>query len=961
MKKIGLLVLMLVGVAFSAEPQAVAPQASGGARELMESKAGKLGYGAENCRIVNERDEIMSVLKNGMVVICKRVPSPVLAVRGYIGTGGVYEGKWLGGGLSHLLEHLVAGGSSERRTEAQNRDLLQAIGNNSNAYTSEDHTAFFINTTPDHLNEAADLLTGWLLGAKITPDEYRREYQVVQRELEKGKGEPQRVFYYLGAANRYHVSPARVPVIGYQEVIQGLSRDDVYSYYKLAYVPENMVFSVAGDLDPEVMLKAIQLNVADAKPGREFTKEIPPEPPVLAPRTVVATFPKLGQAQLQLGFPSVKATNKDMFALDLLATILGGGESSVLVERLRDEKQLVSGVEAGDDTPAYADGTFEIQMQLDSKNIAAATEEALKAIEEIKTRGIDPDRIARAKTQMRVGRVKSLQTAESIAAELATQYMQTGDAHFGDRYVAAVDKVTVDELKDVAKRYLDKQRLLTTAMLPSEFVGAAGLPKAEEILRAAKAGVAGGATTKSTQAKASEIVRKELDNGTILLVKRIPTAPLVKIVMYSLGGVTEEDAKTNGLGKFAMDMAPRGTATRTAQQIAEFFDSIGGDLHTDSGNNSWTWQADCLKNDFARTMEVFGDVVANANFPESEITPMRQRLLAEIDSQDADWFAQANRFFKQKYFGPLNSPYQFMPSGAKEVIASADAEKLRDWYKSKILARRRVLAIFGDIDLSAAEQAAVRAVGSLPKAPLSGDLVERPVTAGPAAGKAFVDVKRVEVMKTEKPLAGVFIGYKDDAVLGDPQNYDLTVADTMTSGFTYPTGYIFEILRGRGLVYMADAQNWPGRTAKLPGAFIAFAGCDPAKVNEVIDVILENIARLQGTPEEMNVSWYDRSKKMIVTADALEHETPEAQANTAALDELYNLGFNFHDKFAAGINSVKLEDVQKVARERLNECVVTVCTPAPEVVTVKAGRREYASFPPVDLTPRGVQHDTGGK
>ena len=87
-------------------------------------------------------------------MIVKRVPSPVVAVRGYALTGGVYEGKWLGGGLSHLLEHLCAGGSNDRRTEEQNRNLLQAIGNNSNAYTSTDHTAFFVDTTTDHLEEA---------------------------------------------------------------------------------------------------------------------------------------------------------------------------------------------------------------------------------------------------------------------------------------------------------------------------------------------------------------------------------------------------------------------------------------------------------------------------------------------------------------------------------------------------------------------------------------------------------------------------------------------------------------------------------------------------------------------------------------------------------------------------------------------------------------------------------------
>ena len=166
-------------------------------------------WGGEQFRLVSESDEIVSVLKNGLVVITKRVPSPVLSVRGYVKTGGVYEGKWLGGGLSHLLEHLVAGGSSQRRNEAQNRDLLQKIGNNSNAYTDFDRTAFFINTTADHLGEATDLVTGWMFGALITPAEYRREYEVVQRELEKDKGEPDRVFYELALKNRYRVNPAR--------------------------------------------------------------------------------------------------------------------------------------------------------------------------------------------------------------------------------------------------------------------------------------------------------------------------------------------------------------------------------------------------------------------------------------------------------------------------------------------------------------------------------------------------------------------------------------------------------------------------------------------------------------------------------------------------------------------------------------------------------------------------------
>ncbi|MEA2707823.1 MAG: zinc protease, partial [Phycisphaerales bacterium] len=369
------------------------PAKSAKKKEVASTKPA--GYGAEEYRLVNQSDEIVSVLKNGLVVVSKRVPSPVVAVRGYVNTGGVYEGKWLGGGLSHLLEHLVAGGSSQRRTEAQNRDLLQRIGNNSNAYTTSDHTAYYINTTGEHMSEAVDLVTGWMFGALITPEEYRREYEVVQRELEKDKGEPDWVFYQLSETNRYRISPARVPVIGYQEVIQSLSRDDVYEYYKLTYIPNNMIFSVTGDLPAEEMLKAVQKFVDDVKPGREFERDIAAEPPVLSPRTSVATFPKLGQAKLQLSFPSVRMDSPDLYALDLLATILGGGESSILVEELRDKRRLVNAVAAGNPTPTYVEGSFQIDMELDPETIAQATDATLKLLDQIIKTGVTTDRIDR--------------------------------------------------------------------------------------------------------------------------------------------------------------------------------------------------------------------------------------------------------------------------------------------------------------------------------------------------------------------------------------------------------------------------------------------------------------------------------------------------------------------------------------------------------------------------------------
>ncbi|MDB5297455.1 MAG: peptidase family, partial [Phycisphaerales bacterium] len=194
-----------------------------------------------------------------------------------------------------------------------------------------------------------------------------------------------------------------------------------------------------------------------------------------------------------------------------------------------------------------------------------------------------------------------------------------------------------------------------------------------------------------------------------------------------------------------------------------------------------------------------------------------------------------------------------------------------------------------------------------------------------------------------------------------PATFPIAVGDTMASGYQYGAGYLYEILRGRGLVYVVHGQNSPGVGRALPGTFLVYAGCEPDKVNEVVDVILENIARLQGTPADVNPDWFARSKELIVVAEALDAQTPAQQATQAALDELYGLGFDWHRKFAGSIRGVTLDQVRQTAAGRLRSCVVTVSTPRVDLVTVKPGRRDYASFPKVELTPRGIQHDTGGK
>lgn len=947
-------------VLLAADGAGETPTGTAGSETAKGKSVGNGGYSAESYRLVSEKDEIVSVLRNGLVVITKRVASPVVAVRGVALTGGVYEGKWLGGGLSHLLEHLVAGGSNGRRTEEQNKELLQAIGNNSNAFTTEDHTAFFVNTTPEHMEQAVDLVTGWMFTASITPDEYRREYQVVQRELEMGKGEPDRQLFYMMAMNRYRVSPARVPVIGYQAVIQGLSRDDVYSYYRQAYVPNNMMFVVAGNEDPEKMLKAVEKN-SDYPPGREFSHDIQQEPAVLAPRTLAATFPKLGEARLNLAFPSVSMYGQDMYAMDLLAAVLGQGESSILTQELRDKRQLVSAITADDETPSYASGSFDVLMELAPDKVQEATKAVLDVLESAKTRPLDEERLERAKSMLRAAHIAQIQKVEDLAGQLGDDFMTAGDTHFSELYLKRIDALKPKDLQAVAKKYFDRGKLITTALFPAEYAGAAGLPKVEDILRPA-------ATTQEVAQKetgASEVRRSVLDNGTVLLVKRIPTSPLVSVQMYALGGLTAEDAKTNGLGNLTMHMLTRGTKTKNAQQIAEFFDAIGGEVGATCGNNTWAWSASFLSKDFDKALPAYADVVNNPALPDEEAAAMKKRTESAIAAEDADWFAQAGRYFRQQFYGPMNSPYQFVALGTEKNVEGFTTQQMRDWYEKKVQAAPRVLAIYGDVDPDHARQLAAELLGSGPKRPEPQRPTER--AAGQQGGQSSetpsINITRVEVQKTDQELAGVVIGFKSDSVIGDPTNYTLDVIDTLTSGFTYPTGYIFETLRGLGLVYVADARNVPGRDGALPGTFEAYAGTGPQNVNKVVELTLENIARVEGSENDVNMDWFKRCKELMVVADAMENETPTAQAQLAAVDEVLGLGYDYHKRFPDKVRAVTLDEVRQVARQRLRDCVVTISTPRPDLVNIKPGVRTYSSFPPVDLAPKGVTHDvsSGGK
>ncbi|HSX79651.1 MAG TPA: pitrilysin family protein, partial [Candidatus Saccharimonadia bacterium] len=364
---------------------------------------------------VGQAAVFQATLDNGFTVLIEENhANPVVAVEVFVRTGSIYEQEYLGSGISHFFEHIIHGGTTSTRREAESRRLLDAIGNNSNAYTTVDHTAYHINTTTEHWRTALELLADWMLHSSITPEEFEREKGVVQRELEQDLDNPEQMLAQIAMETRFQVHPARYPVIGYKELVQKVTRDDLVRYYQRMYTPNNMLVVVVGDVHtPDVLAHMREtFGQGDRRPLPAIS--LPEEPPQLGKRTVVKEM-AVSQASMSLSFRTVALTHPHLYPLDVLAYILANGNSARLVRHIQEEQQLVYAIQAASYTPAYAVGTLAISAALAPEQLPAAEAAILQELYRLREELVSPEELAKAKKQKLADYVFERQTVEQQA------------------------------------------------------------------------------------------------------------------------------------------------------------------------------------------------------------------------------------------------------------------------------------------------------------------------------------------------------------------------------------------------------------------------------------------------------------------------------------------------------------------------------------------------------------------
>jgi len=417
-------------------------------------------------------------LKNGMRVIVKvdqRSPVVVSQIWYRIGSMDERPGKT---GISHVLEHMMFKGTKKLKPGEFSK-IIARNGGRENAFTSHDFTAYFQTLERSRLPVAMELEADRMHNLVIDQNELSREVPVVMEERRlRTEDKPEGRLYEAFRKAAFQVHPYGRPIIGSMDDLRSLTVDDVQSWYRQWYSPQNATLVVVGDVEPGEVFRLARKYFADI-PRKELPKrDIVVEPQQKAPRRVTVKAPAQ-VPRLLVGYhtPVITAGGKhwEPYALDVLAGVLDGGESARFSRSLVRGQQIASSAGASYDAVARAPSQFLLDATpANGKSIADVETALLAEIEKIKSEPITQQELDRVKAQVTASDVYQRDSMFYQGMEIGTLVMSGLDYRIGDQYVDRINAVTARQVQDVARRYLTRENMTVAVLEPQAIKSSAG-------------------------------------------------------------------------------------------------------------------------------------------------------------------------------------------------------------------------------------------------------------------------------------------------------------------------------------------------------------------------------------------------------------------------------------------------------------------------------------------------------
>ncbi len=381
-----------------------------------------------------------------------------------VATGSKYENK-KNNGISHFLEHMCFKGTTKRPNAHDISSELESIGAQYNAFTSQEFTGYHAKAQPKDFVKIFDVLSDIYLNSTFPEVEMQKEKGVIIEEINMYEDMPQRAVQELLMQGLYGNTPAGWGIAGTRDNVKRMVREDFVQYKKMHYVPNATTIVVAGNFDTKKVEKEVQKVFGSIKKGKRDDKL-----PVIEKQSkakLLVQYKKTDQSHIVFGFRAYDVQDKRNTVLGVLTTILGGGMSSRLFMKLREEMGVAYYVRAGADT--FSDhGYIEIAAGVTNARVQEVIQEILKGCKKIATTAVSEAELSKAKELIVGSMLLGLESSDSWANYLAAEAVQQKKIRDIADIEKSVRKVTAKDIQKIASEIFTTKNLTLAAIGPFE-------------------------------------------------------------------------------------------------------------------------------------------------------------------------------------------------------------------------------------------------------------------------------------------------------------------------------------------------------------------------------------------------------------------------------------------------------------------------------------------------------------
>lgn len=363
-------------------------------------------------------------------------------------------------GTSHFLEHLLFKGTPTR-TAKNIADAFDAVGGDVNAFTSKEYTCYYARVLDDDLPMALDVLSDMILASTLEPGELESERRVILEEIAMHEDAPDELVHDLFYRSMWTDHPLGRPVLGFNDTISRVARDEIADYWEQRYAPNNLVVAGAGSLTHDELVECVERLFT----GREGRKTLRSGPAPTSHLGIDVHRRPTEQAHIVFGAEGLPRSDDDRHALAVLDTVLGGGMSSRLFQEIREKRGLAYSVYSY--RSLFADtGSFVVYAGTTPQNAQTVMDIIRDEVDSVVRDGINEVELERAKGHLRGSLVLSSEDPASRMNRLGRQQLTTGEILSLDELIRRFDALTLDDIARVAKRVLGKGIFRVTVVGP---------------------------------------------------------------------------------------------------------------------------------------------------------------------------------------------------------------------------------------------------------------------------------------------------------------------------------------------------------------------------------------------------------------------------------------------------------------------------------------------------------------